>query len=40
MGIIEIACEIPSKIPSEKQSEVIIQIEKKVKDEGFFLESA
>jgi hypothetical protein len=36
MGIIEIALEIPSKIPSEKQSEVIVQIEKKARDEGFY----
>jgi hypothetical protein len=36
MGILEIACEIPLKIPSEKQSEVLLQIEKKVKNEGFF----
>ncbi len=36
MGIIEIACEIPKKIPTEKQSEVLIQIEKKVEKEGFF----
>jgi len=36
MSIIEIACKIPNKIPSEKQSKIIIIIEKKLKDEGFF----
>jgi hypothetical protein len=38
MSIIEIACEIPIKIPSEKQSELLKQIEHKVREEGFFLE--
>jgi len=38
MSIIEIACEIPIKIPSEKQSELLKQIEHKVREEGYFLE--
>jgi hypothetical protein len=37
MGIIAIACQIPSKLPSEKQSDVVLQIEKKVIEEGFFV---
>jgi hypothetical protein len=40
MGIIEVACGIPAKIPSEKQSEVVAQIEQKVRREGFFLEGS
>lgn len=39
MGIMEIACEIPIKIPSEKQAKVLAEIEKRVIDEGFFSES-
>lgn len=38
MGIIRVACEIPVRIPSEKQSRVIVEIEKKLKDIGFFVE--
>lgn len=38
MGIMKIACEIPTKIPSEKQAKAILEIEKKVTDEGFFIE--
>ncbi|MBK8990093.1 MAG: AIPR family protein [Chloroflexi bacterium] len=38
MEIIQIACKIPNKIPSEKQSQVIIKIENKVIAEGFFVE--
>ncbi|MGB5157360.1 AIPR family protein [Desulfobacterium sp. N47] len=37
MSIIGIACEIPNKIPSEKQSEIVVKIEEKLKNEGFFV---
>jgi len=40
MSIIAIACKVPNKIPSEKQSEIVVKIEKKLKDEGFFPESS
>jgi hypothetical protein len=36
MGIIEIACNVPNKIPSVKQAQIIIRIERKVEKEGFF----
>ncbi len=36
MEIVGIACKIPNKIPSEKQSQIIIEVEKRVKREGFF----
>ncbi len=39
MGILGIACQIPAKIPTEKQSKTVVEIEKKLKDEGFFPES-
>ena len=35
-GILAVACAIPSKIPSEKQSAVIMKIEKVMEEEGFF----
>ena len=35
-SIIGIACKIPNKIPSEKQSEIIMNIEQRVISEGFF----
>lgn len=38
MSIIGIACQIPAKIPTEKQSEIVMEIEKKLKEEGLFLE--
>jgi hypothetical protein len=38
MNIIEIACEIPQRIPTERQSEVLKQIENRVKGEGFYSE--
>lgn len=34
MGIIEVACQIPNKIPSEKQSKIVVEIEKKAIREG------
>lgn len=36
MDIIAIACKIPNKIPTDRQSQIIISIEKKVKKEGFY----
>lgn len=36
MDIIGLACKIPNKIPSERQSQIIMEIEKKVKGDGFF----
>lgn len=38
MNIMGIACRIPEKIPSEKQSQVIAAIEKRIKNEGFRIE--
>lgn len=38
MSIMGIVCDIPNKIPSEKQSEIVVEIEEKLKSEGFFLE--
>jgi hypothetical protein len=35
MDILEIACSMPSRIPSERQSRVIINIEKRMTKEGF-----
>ncbi len=37
-SIIEIACKIPHKLPSEKQAKIVLDIEKKLKAEGLFLE--
>jgi hypothetical protein len=36
IGIITIACEMPSKIPTEKQSKILIDIEKHLMQEGYF----
>jgi len=35
-GILEVACMLPQKLPSEKQSNVLVLIEEKVLKEGFF----
>lgn len=37
MGVIKIACKIPSKIPSEKQAKIVVDIDKKLKSEGFYI---
>ena len=37
MGILAIACQMPSKVPSDKQSDVLLQVEKKVIAEGYFV---
>lgn len=37
MNILEVACSIPNKLPSEKQSEIVVKIEEKLKVEGLFL---
>ena len=36
MDILAIACRMPGKIPTEKQSKVLISLEKKLRKEGFF----
>ncbi len=36
MGILQVACDIPRKIPTEKQSVIIVKIEEKLEDEGLF----
>ena len=36
MGVLNIACSIPRKIPSDKQAAVLVKAEKRAKDEGFF----
>ncbi len=40
MEIMRIACEIPDKSLSEKQSKIVIEIEEKLKIEGLFLEGS
>jgi len=35
MKLVEVACKIPLKIPTEKQSQLVIKIEKKLIREGF-----
>ena len=35
-GILEIACAVPHKIPSEKQSQILIEAEKRAVADGFF----
>jgi hypothetical protein len=35
-GILNTACQIPRKIPSEKQTDVLVAAEKRAKLEGFF----
>lgn len=37
MDIIGIACKIPHIVPSERQSQIILEIETKVRKEGFFV---
>ncbi len=39
MSIVEIACAIPYKLPSEKQSSVLLDVEKRLIEEGFFEEN-
>jgi len=36
MGVLNIACSIPRKIPSDKQAAVLVKAEKRAIDEGFF----
>jgi hypothetical protein len=36
-GIIGIACQIPYKLPSERQSDLLLSIEKRVIEEGFYV---
>jgi hypothetical protein len=36
LGVLEVACAIPRRIPSEKQSPILIAAEKRAKLEGFF----
>lgn len=38
MGVIAIACQIPYKVPSDKQSNIIVKLEDMVKSDGFFEE--
>lgn len=40
MSIITIACQIPNKVPTERQSDIVVSVEKKVKEEGFFFPSS
>jgi hypothetical protein len=35
-GVLDVACEIPRRIPSDKQSHVLIEAENRAKVEGFF----
>ena len=37
MSVMSLACQIPSKLPTEKQCDVVLQVEKKVIEEGFFV---
>jgi hypothetical protein len=37
IGITDVACQIPYKLPSEKQSDIILAVEKRVIEEGFFV---
>lgn len=37
LGILELACQIPTKIPSEKQSLILMEIIEKAKEEGIHL---
>jgi len=39
-GILAVACEMPLKIPTEKQSEIIRELETALIEEGFYLEPA
>lgn len=36
MGILNVACSIPNKIPTDKQAAVLVRAEKRARDEGFF----
>lgn len=36
MSIMSLACQIPSKLPSEKQCDVVLEVERKIIEEGFF----
>lgn len=36
LDIIRFACMMPIKMPSDKQSQVIVKIEEKLKKEGFY----
>ena len=36
MGVLNVACSIPRKIPSEKQSDILIAAEKRAIEEGFY----
>jgi hypothetical protein len=38
LGILKIACCIPTKYPSDKQSKILIQMEKRAVEEGFFID--
>jgi len=38
MDIMGIACQVPNKIPSEKQSEIVMDVEERLTGEGLFLE--
>jgi hypothetical protein len=36
MGILDVACDIPQKIPSEKQTDILVAAEKRAIENGFF----
>jgi len=36
MGVLDVACSIPKKVPTDKQSEVLVAAEKRALEEGFF----
>lgn len=36
LGILEVACQMPKKLPTDKQSSIIVKLEAVVKKEGFF----
>lgn len=38
LGVLDIACSIPKRIPSDKQATVLLKAEERAKSEGFFLE--
>jgi hypothetical protein len=37
MGILDVACEMPRKIPSEKQTDILVSAEKRAIENGFFV---
>ncbi len=39
IGILEIACLLPAKFPSEKQAPILINAEKRAVEEGFYVHS-